>query len=168
MQENILIWHQEVLKWKDQNSCYFLKTLKSYCLKENYFLWTSAYFILTVFHADVYVSVVLLKKRKSSIFFPFYSMGSQNKPVICILWSLYRCMTHWDQRHAHTSSTKVINKGGAQGEDKGLRLFTENNEKIRLLFMFTLMNIHFITLLIVDHEKCFLKCIMCVCLLMKI
>lgn len=86
-------------------------------------------------------------------------MGSQNKPAICIPWSLCRCMIHWDQRRAHTSSTKVINEGGAQGRDKGLRLSTENNtQKIRLLFMFTLMNIHFITLLIVDHEKCFLKC----------
>lgn len=86
-------------------------------------------------------------------------MGSQNKPAICIPWSLCRSMTHWDQRRAHTSSTKVINEGGAQGRDKGLRLSTENNtQKIRLLFMFTLMNIHFITLLIVDHEKCFLKC----------
>lgn len=35
------------------------------------------------------------------------SMGSQNKPAICIPWSLCRCMTHWDQRRAHTSSTKL-------------------------------------------------------------
>lgn len=30
--------YQEVLKLKDQNSCYFLQSLKIYCLKENYFL----------------------------------------------------------------------------------------------------------------------------------
>lgn len=47
--------YQEVLKLKDQNSCYFLQSLKIYCLKENYFLWTSAYFILTVFYANVYM-----------------------------------------------------------------------------------------------------------------
>lgn len=59
-------------------------------------------------------------------------MGSQNKPAICTPWSLCPCMTHWDQRRAHTSSTKVINEGGAQGRDKRLRLSTENNTKNKI------------------------------------
>lgn len=69
--------------------------------------------------------------------------------------------------------THIINQGnkqrrGAPGRDKGLTWSTENNEKIRLPFTVTPMNIHFITLLIVDHEKCFLKCNVCLCLMMKI
>lgn len=53
----------------------------------------------------LYTSIFILYYSFLGVF--FFSMGLQNKLVSCIPWSLCLCMTHWVQRHAHTSSTKV-------------------------------------------------------------